>query len=128
MACGILVPGPGIDPRPMAVKVPSPNHWTTREVSYVTQYREDQNWCPITMTINTAKLGSGPGVGRNGDRAQHRLAGTAALHCGESGPRAHLKAGSLEHLVPDAGCRLRVPLCVSLLIVSLRVSSDAVAS
>ena len=30
MACGILVPWPGIEPRPMAVKAPSPNHWSTR--------------------------------------------------------------------------------------------------
>ena len=32
MACGILVPPPGIEPRPTAVKAPSPNHWTTREL------------------------------------------------------------------------------------------------
>ena len=30
-ACGILVPGPGIEPGPSAVKALSPNHWTTRE-------------------------------------------------------------------------------------------------
>ena len=31
--CGlwILVPQPGIEPGPLAVKAPSPNHWTTRE-------------------------------------------------------------------------------------------------
>ena len=69
-------------------------------------------------------------MGRNGDRAQQGAAGTAALCCAESGPRAHLKAGSLEHLVPDAGCRLGLdsPPCVSLLIVSLQVSSDVVGS
>ena len=27
----IFVPQSGIEPRPLAVKVPSPNHWTTRE-------------------------------------------------------------------------------------------------
>ena len=27
MACGILVPRPGIEPRPLAVKAPGPNHW-----------------------------------------------------------------------------------------------------
>ena len=32
MACGILVPQPGIKPVPPAVEVQSPNHWTTREV------------------------------------------------------------------------------------------------
>ena len=31
MACGILVPQPGMEPRPPAVKAPSPNHWTDRE-------------------------------------------------------------------------------------------------
>ena len=31
-ACGILVPQPGIEPAPSAVKVPSPNHWTAREL------------------------------------------------------------------------------------------------
>ena len=30
-ACGILVPQPGIEPGPSAVKAPSPNHWTARE-------------------------------------------------------------------------------------------------
>ena len=32
VACGILVPCPGIEPGSLAVKVQSPNHWTTREV------------------------------------------------------------------------------------------------
>ena len=31
VACGILVPWPGIELRLLAEKVPSPNHWTTRE-------------------------------------------------------------------------------------------------
>ena len=31
VACGILVPQPGIEPVPSAVKVLSPNHWTSRE-------------------------------------------------------------------------------------------------
>ena len=29
---GILVPQAGTEPRPTAVKVPGPNHWTTREL------------------------------------------------------------------------------------------------
>ena len=33
VACRILVPQPGIEPRPPAVEVQGPNHWTTREVS-----------------------------------------------------------------------------------------------
>ena len=32
-AYGILVPQPGIKPGPPAVEVPSPNHWTARELS-----------------------------------------------------------------------------------------------
>ena len=31
VACGILVPWPGIEPVPSAVKAPSLNHWTVRE-------------------------------------------------------------------------------------------------
>ena len=31
MACGILVPPPGIDPVPPAMEAWSSNHWTTRE-------------------------------------------------------------------------------------------------
>ena len=30
-ACGILVPQPGIEPWPLAMRVMSPNHWTARE-------------------------------------------------------------------------------------------------
>ena len=30
-ACGILIPWPVTEPQPSAVKVLSPNHWTTRE-------------------------------------------------------------------------------------------------
>ena len=30
-ACGILVPRPGIEAGPSAVKAPSPNHWPARE-------------------------------------------------------------------------------------------------
>ena len=31
VACRILAPWPGIEAKSSAVKVPSPNHWTTRE-------------------------------------------------------------------------------------------------
>ena len=31
IVCGILVPGPGIEPMPLAVTAWSPNHWTARE-------------------------------------------------------------------------------------------------
>ena len=32
MACGILVPQPGLEPGPSAVTIWSPNHWTAREL------------------------------------------------------------------------------------------------
>ena len=38
MACGILVPWPGIKSRPVAVKAPSPNHWTTSESPRIILY------------------------------------------------------------------------------------------
>ena len=31
MACGFLIPWPKTEPRPLAVKAQSPNHWTARE-------------------------------------------------------------------------------------------------
>ena len=31
--CVMLVPQPGIEPEATEVKAPSPNHWTTRELS-----------------------------------------------------------------------------------------------
>ena len=34
VACGILVPRPGIEPRPPAVEAWSLNHWTAREVPH----------------------------------------------------------------------------------------------
>ena len=37
-ACGILVPWPVIEPRPLAVRVQSPNHCTAREFPYIFHY------------------------------------------------------------------------------------------
>ena len=37
-ACGILVPRPGIEPTPSAVKAPSPNHWTARDIPGITYF------------------------------------------------------------------------------------------
>ena len=34
-ACGILVPWPGIELRPPAVKAPRPNHWTARKLPHL---------------------------------------------------------------------------------------------
>ena len=38
VACGILVPQPGIEPTPHAVEVWSLNHWTTREAPDISVY------------------------------------------------------------------------------------------
>ena len=38
VACGILVPQPGIELRPLAVRARSPNHWTTRDFPWQTTY------------------------------------------------------------------------------------------
>ena len=38
VACGILVPQPEIEPQASAVKVQSPHHWATREISSGTSY------------------------------------------------------------------------------------------
>ena len=32
VSCRIIVPWPGIEPRATAAKVPSPNHWTTKDI------------------------------------------------------------------------------------------------
>ena len=34
-ACGILIPWPGTEPMPLAVKVWSPNHWTARRFMFI---------------------------------------------------------------------------------------------
>ena len=44
MACGILVPQPGIEPRPSAVRARSPNHWITRE------FPNNEFWRTISLT------------------------------------------------------------------------------
>ena len=45
VACGILVPQPGIKPPSPAVEAGSPNHWITREVPII-----------IIIIIQTARL------------------------------------------------------------------------
>ena len=42
VACGILVPQPGIEPGPSAVKARSPNHWTAREFAEMFSFNEVQ--------------------------------------------------------------------------------------
>ena len=48
MACGILVPRPGIEPSPPALEAQSVNHWTAREVPifhFLTLlYEDNREW------------------------------------------------------------------------------------
>lgn len=39
VACGVLVPQPGVEPAPPAVEVQSLNHWTTKEVPDFTVFK-----------------------------------------------------------------------------------------
>ena len=45
LACGILVPWPGIEPVAPAVEAQSPNHWTAREVPRVDITINQGLWC-----------------------------------------------------------------------------------
>ena len=47
--CQILVPPPGIDPKPSARKVLSPNHWTTREFPHLITSKS--NWDPLGQPL-----------------------------------------------------------------------------
>ena len=38
MACGILVPGPGIEPTAPALAVQSLNHWSTRDIPHILMF------------------------------------------------------------------------------------------
>ena len=48
VACGILIPQPGIEPMPSAVKAWSPNHWTSREVSQLIHFKDKEIEVHIT--------------------------------------------------------------------------------
>ena len=55
MAHGVLVPQPGIEPRPLAVKAPSPNHRTAR-ASLEAIFKESEEkgkdvrgWCNLIV-------------------------------------------------------------------------------
>ena len=49
-ACGILVPQPGTEPRPTAVKVQSPNDWTARKFPlspYIHHFIDSLQLCEV---------------------------------------------------------------------------------
>ena len=83
-ACGILVLRPGNKPGPLAVKVPSPNHWTTREFPALFYYVHNSFYylklflcCKISVRgfpggavvknppAYAGDMGSSPGPGRS---------------------------------------------------------------
>lgn len=47
--CQILVPPPGIEPKPSAWKVWNPNHWTTREFLHLITSKS--NWDPLGQPL-----------------------------------------------------------------------------
>ena len=54
VACGILVPRPGIEPRPSVVRAQSPNRWTEREFpGYL--FLEDSSGCAPLLSNQCAK-------------------------------------------------------------------------
>ena len=72
VACGILVPRPGIESKPLAVKAPSPNHWTTREFLKTVFFRFlpfslFQSVTSVSHTQAAPTGQPGPGVGREGE-------------------------------------------------------------
>lgn len=56
--CGILVPQLGIEPKPSAVRVRSPNCWTTREFSGTDIFQsspESLGCCHLTSSVTSAR-------------------------------------------------------------------------
>ena len=56
VACGILVPLPGIEPRPAALEIQSPNHWAAREVPNLRDFKlhtENPSFAPTVPTRNS---------------------------------------------------------------------------
>ena len=49
VACGILVPWPGIKPGSLAMEPQSPNHWTTREVLIFDNIKENISMMRLDM-------------------------------------------------------------------------------
>ena len=63
MACGILVPQPGIEPMPSAMETQSPNHWTARE--FVRSIQNKIGLDGKASACNVGDPGSIPGLGRS---------------------------------------------------------------
>ena len=61
MACGILVPGPGMEPTPPALEAWGINHWLTRKSNkmiILKQPHEQGNAVVLYMTEGDLRIGS----------------------------------------------------------------------
>ena len=54
VACGILVPQPGIEPVPLAMKAWSSNHWTAREFPSLTLWVKRHLYNILLLDLSTA--------------------------------------------------------------------------
>ena len=61
VAYGILVPQPGIDPWPTAVKVPSPNHWTAGDFPPLSILKRKSVFFLFYFSLHEAISGTGEG-------------------------------------------------------------------
>ena len=59
-ACGILAPGPGIEPSPPAVEAQSLNHWTAREVPGAYFFMEEKSGVCLVWMLQSSELPAGP--------------------------------------------------------------------
>ena len=90
MACGILVPWPGIEPGPSAVRLWSPNPWTAREFPKVKLW---MGWSvtegPTEMTVEQRPQGS-----EEAGLGSFRRGASGAVERGADGAfLVHLKTG-----------------------------------
>ena len=71
MACGILVPQPGIEPRPSKVRAQSLNHWTTR------QFLGYMSFDQTHVSFQSRQARAGPG---NSEISHPNLAKSPGVH------------------------------------------------
>ena len=57
MACRTLVPQPGIEPAPSAVKAQSPNHWTTKEFPLIFILQSNTTYLFLLRLFHLFQLG-----------------------------------------------------------------------
>ena len=55
VSCVMLVPQPGIKPRPLAVEARNPNHWTTRKFCIASFKKEKMKHLSCLSSMNSFK-------------------------------------------------------------------------